>query len=387
MQPALHSVSQEPRGGVVVYSHPDYELLNHSVRKSRTPGHFAMGVYVTPTKSKLIVAGIYGPSANNDRESSDFYEEVRQSLEELCNTFGTNNMILAGDFNAVLLPTDSSSKHHTKKNTSNLLNKMIEDLHLIDLASRARNTQHTWFRRNNNTISSRLDLVLTNLPISNLKYSVKSTIFDHAWVQATFGQKKEHTNPTMRDYILGSEEFLIRYYDLLETELQSCQPKAPVPAATPTRRNSSPSTDDEALIPISPHSTNTTNSARSTPPPHLQPDPHLDEVNEDEDPTRNPRDSGLTAHNPVTGRTDLHFLNSLIKKVGALHNEIDKYTRLQKEQTLLNKSKRQYYLHKDINKNATPQALKEQHQEEYNNLQRELRMESEIKEKAKQLRI
>ncbi len=32
MKPALYSVSQEPRGGVIVYSHPDYELLNHSVR-------------------------------------------------------------------------------------------------------------------------------------------------------------------------------------------------------------------------------------------------------------------------------------------------------------------------------------------------------------------
>jgi hypothetical protein len=215
---------------------------------------------------------------------------------------------------------------------------MVEDLHLVDLASRARNTQHTWFRRNNNTVSSRLDLILTNLPISNLKYSVKSTIFDHARVQATFGQKREHTNPTMRDYILGSEEFLIRYYDLLEIELQSCQPKAQVPAATPTRSNSNPSTDDEAHSPISPHSLNMTNSARSTPSPHLQPDPHLDELGEDEDPTRKSRDAGLTAHNPTTGRTDLHFLNSLIKKVGALHNEVDKSTRLRKEQTLLNKS-------------------------------------------------
>jgi hypothetical protein len=31
MKPALYSVSQDPRGGVIVYSHPDYELLNHSV--------------------------------------------------------------------------------------------------------------------------------------------------------------------------------------------------------------------------------------------------------------------------------------------------------------------------------------------------------------------
>jgi hypothetical protein len=178
---------------------------------------------------------------------------------------------------------DSSSEHHTKKNTSNLLNKMIEYLHLIDLASRARNTQHTWFRRNNNTISSRLDLILTNLPISNLKYSAKSTIFDHAWVQATFGQKREHTNPTMRDYILGSEEFLIRYYDLLEAELQTCQPKAPIPVVTPTRPNLNPAAMGETPSPATLHTSTTTNSAPSTPSQTLQPDPHIDDMEEDAD--------------------------------------------------------------------------------------------------------
>jgi hypothetical protein len=35
------------------------------------------------------------------------------------------------------------------------------------------------------------------------------------------------------------------------------------------------------------------------------------------------RDLLHSAHNPKTGRTDLHFVNSLIKKLGALHNEID----------------------------------------------------------------
>jgi hypothetical protein len=199
-------------------------------------------MYITPTKDKLIVAGIYGPSANNDRESTEFYNEIRQTLEELSNTFGTNNILLAGDFNAVLNPTDSSSEHHTKKNTTAFLNKMIEDLHLVDLASRARNMQHTWIRRNNNTISSRLDLILTNLPITNLKYSTKPTIFDHAWVQATFGQKKEHTNPTMKDYVLGSEEFLIRYYDLLKVELTSRLPKAPTPIPPPPQLRTKPST-------------------------------------------------------------------------------------------------------------------------------------------------
>jgi hypothetical protein len=80
-------------------------------------------------------------------------------------------------------------------------------------------------------------------------------------------------------------------------------------------------------------------------------------------------------------------INSLIKKVGSLHNEIDKTTHLKREESPINTSKRQYHLHKEINKNTTPQAIREQYQEEFNNLQRELRMESEVKEKAKQLRI
>jgi exonuclease III len=382
MKPSLHSVSREPRGGVLVYSHPDFELINHSVRRSSNPGHFAIGVYLTPTKTKLIVGGIYGPSANNDRESSEFYNEVKQVLDELTNTFNTNNILLAGDFNAVLNPTDSSSEHHTKKNTTTLLNKMMEDLHLVDLATRTQNTQHTWFRRNNNTISSRLDMILTNLPISNPKYSTKLTIFDHAWVQASFGQKREHTNPTMKDYVLGSEEFLIRYYDLLENELRTCLPKSPTPRPHIPTAQLPPTPEEEN----SPTNSPPTTRGSPSPVPHLTPDPHLDETAVDEDTSRKPMDEGLTAHNPMTGRTDLHFLNSLIKKVGSLHNEIDKSTRHLKEIALLNKSKRLYFLHKQINKNI-PQATRQQHQDEFNDLQRDLRLESEVKDKAKQLRI
>jgi hypothetical protein len=207
-----------------VYSQLDYELINHSVRRSSTPGHYAIGVHITPTNSKLVIAGIYGPSANDDRESHAFYQEVRQTIEELQNTLRTSNLFLTGDFNAVLHPTDSSSGHATKKRTTELLFEMMEDFYLEDLANRTGNKQHTWYRRNNHQISSRLVMILTNLPIRNPKYQTKTTIFDHAWTQASFGQKREQTNPTMKDYILGSEEFQLQYYDLLENELASCLP-------------------------------------------------------------------------------------------------------------------------------------------------------------------
>jgi exonuclease III len=73
MKPSLYSVSSQARGGIVIFSNPSYELINHSVRRSSIPRHFAIGVYNTPGKSKLIVAGIYGPSANDDTESHRFY--------------------------------------------------------------------------------------------------------------------------------------------------------------------------------------------------------------------------------------------------------------------------------------------------------------------------
>jgi exonuclease III len=182
MKPSLYSVSPQARGGVVVFSNPEYELLNHSVRRSTTPGHFAMGVYYTTNRTKIIVVGIYGPSANDNNESLQFYQEVRASIVELQNTFQTSNLLIAGDFNAVLSPEDSSSEHITKKRTTAFLEELIIEQHLTDLAVQTNKRQHTWFRRNNNQISSRLDLILTNLPITQPKYHISMTIFDHAWV-------------------------------------------------------------------------------------------------------------------------------------------------------------------------------------------------------------
>jgi hypothetical protein len=112
---------------------------------------------------------------------------------------------MAGDFNAVLSPEDSSSEHVTKQRTTELLKQLVAEHHLIDMAAYTNKKQHTWFRRNNNRISSRLDLIPTNLPVTQSKYTTSITILDHGWVQASFGQKREVTISSMKDYVLGSE--------------------------------------------------------------------------------------------------------------------------------------------------------------------------------------
>jgi hypothetical protein len=128
--PAMSSIHRQARGGVIVYSHPKYKLIDHSVRRTSTLGHGVVGVYTTPTGSKLIVAGIYGPSINSDTESLAFFQEINDILFELENTFQTSNIIMRGDFNAVLTPTDTSSYHINKKRTSVMLQEIIQEHNL-----------------------------------------------------------------------------------------------------------------------------------------------------------------------------------------------------------------------------------------------------------------
>jgi hypothetical protein len=83
-------------------------------------------LYTTPTGSKLIIAGIYGPSINSDAESLAFYQKIRERTNELSNTFKTTNIIMAADFNAILLPTDTSSFHINKKCAIALLDELLK---------------------------------------------------------------------------------------------------------------------------------------------------------------------------------------------------------------------------------------------------------------------
>ena len=380
--PSLYSVHQQARGGVIVYSHPKYKLIEHSARYSTTPGHAAMGVYNTPTGSKIIVAGIYGPSINSDVESLAYYQEVHEILNELSNTFQTASIVMAGDFNAILSENDTSSFHINKRRTSEYLQEIIQNLHLVDLASRAKKMQHTWFRRNDNTQSSRLDMILTNLPITELNYKTTITIFDHALVQASFGQKRQKTQPTMKDYILGSDEFLLGYYDLLSECLTSCTPKENLNNIT--RDSNTPDSDTETQS--NSQSTGTETDEEDIEDQEQGQEQHDRTNNIEDEQNRAPMDDGLTAHNPQTGRTDLHFIQDIIDRMTQLHNVIDKNQSRRKHEKLIQASRRMYQLHKNINKEK-PAEARLQEQEEYNEIQRELRMEAELKEKAKQVRI
>ncbi len=121
----------------------------------------------------------------------------------------------------VLSPEDLSSEHITKKRTTQFLLEIMEDFHLIAIASRTQKTTYlVQMKQQPNHLLTCPHSILTNLPVMNPTFFSKTTIF--IWVQATFGQKSERTHPTLKDYVLGSVEFLLQCHMPLEEKNATC---------------------------------------------------------------------------------------------------------------------------------------------------------------------
>jgi len=185
----MHSLHPRPRGGVIVFSKKEHKLIPDSVRVSNAPGHFAAGVYEIGN-TRVIVAGVYGCSESSDRPSLEIMDDLRGKVNELSHVFQTRNMILAGDFNATLHEADSNNLTINKINTVQSLGVLMEDHQLVDLGSVTGCLGHTWHRRDSSGQSSRIDLILTNIPMQQRSCDLTQTIFDHRFYMAPLTLRK-----------------------------------------------------------------------------------------------------------------------------------------------------------------------------------------------------
>ena len=179
----------------MVFSKKEHKLIPDSVRYSQSPGHFAVGVYEVKT-SRVIVGGVYGCSESGDRQSLTIIQDLRDRIQELSHVFHTRTVLLAGDFNATLTVADANNQVINKPNTVQAIAALMEDHQLIDLGSNAGCLTHTWHRRDSSGQSSRIDLILTNIPMQRRQYKLTQTIFDHAFVQGIINlDKRQITLP------------------------------------------------------------------------------------------------------------------------------------------------------------------------------------------------
>jgi phospholipid N-methyltransferase len=170
-----------------------------------------------------IVVGVYGNSESSDRASLRIIEELRLFLRELSHVYQTQRILLAGDFNVALGEADSNSGNTHKPLTSALLHDIIMDYQLVDIGQKVRNTQHTWFRKDSSGQSSRLDYVFSSVPMRQAKLTSTFSVFDHVYLEAILNPSRQVKQMTMKDFILGSDEYLIQSHELLSSLLHPYQ--------------------------------------------------------------------------------------------------------------------------------------------------------------------
>jgi hypothetical protein len=174
----MHSLQPRPRRGVLVFSKKEHKLIPDSVCTSHSPGHFAVGVYEIGT-NRVIVAGVYECSESSDCPSLVIIHDLRDRIQELSHVFQTRTVVLASDFNATLTQSDANNHIINKPNMVQALHTLVEDHQLVDLGAHVGCLDHTWHRRDSSGQSSRIDLILTNIPMQRRNYNLTRTSFDH----------------------------------------------------------------------------------------------------------------------------------------------------------------------------------------------------------------
>jgi len=322
-QPKLYTAQNEPKGGVIIFSNPEYKLNEITKRESAKKGHYVMGIYEKEF-IKIIVVGIYGIPENNDKESIKIYEEMYDHIIELRAMFNVKKIIIAGDFNAMLWNEDTNNGIIRKPRTTELLHRIIEELELHDIATLTNKLQHTWIRHNLKQ-SSRIDMIITNIEHQKIEYAVIRTIFDHACVATKIFQTVKQTNTpiTTTDYIMVQEEFLIKAQEKIE----------------------------ECLI---------------------------DEKDDDYAPGK---EQYAQRGSQDAGRRALRLLNMIINELKKIHDKIWKHNKMKEKRELESTSQK---LHDLFYRNKRSKENNNEYETEYKKIQLELKNKLEMKELAKE---
>jgi exonuclease III len=153
--PTAFSLHRRPRGGVIIFSQLEHKLIPDSVRTSNTAGHVTAAVYEVATLPTIVV-GAYSNSDSSDRASLQVMSDLQQILRELTQVYETQRILVAGDFNAGMEEEDTNSGTNKKPLTTELLQTLLQDYHLVDIGAKLNNKSHTWFRRDSSGQSSRI---------------------------------------------------------------------------------------------------------------------------------------------------------------------------------------------------------------------------------------
>ena len=204
---AQHSSSGQNNRGILVFARAQVEKeTGYEVESER--GYYTVGVY-NIEGSRIIVAGVYGPSENSDRTAYEIYEQMIEKIEEIKDRSGIEEIIIAGDFNLHL----DAEGLNPKGRTCRLIRDYIEERQLKDQGKN--NKCKTWRRPGRKSKKSRIDYVLTSERLSYGQLRLMWSKYDHAMLVYEIASAQK-TRFKGKDWVLTSKEFIEKGRKLIE---------------------------------------------------------------------------------------------------------------------------------------------------------------------------
>jgi hypothetical protein len=196
--------------------------------------------------------------------------------------------------------------------------------------------------------------LLSSIPIGSATFKTTFSIFDHTYLEATLNIVKQHKQMTMKDFILGTDEYIIRSQDyLLETLAPYREPRD-----LPSPRTASPGSQD----------------SNDSAGPHTGREGH------------GALDDNIMVDGKEQGITSLHLFNTTIQDLQQLHDRIAKDKQRVAGKKLRETSAEIFNLKKQLRKPGLPET-KQDLADRITHLQHELSAQLEARDTASTMRI
>jgi len=204
---SMATTSGRSATGVTVLSSPNITYLADSFRESEPAGHFVIGAYKM-YGIQVIIGGIYLDSTGQDQLGVTAIQQLSARILELKQIYGTNYVILTGDFNVTLYAEQCHSGRINKPHTSQELHDLLEEHGLRDTGRTHKIEEPTYRRHGDAGVYSRIDYTFSSLATKD--YRLGWGPMDHAYVsvKVEMPQFQQKSLPRVKDWIVGSAQFL-----------------------------------------------------------------------------------------------------------------------------------------------------------------------------------
>jgi hypothetical protein len=156
----------------------------------------------------IIVGGVYLDSSGQEQLGVDALNRLTTHITELKQLYGTDTIILTGDFNVTLHASQCHSGRINKPRTSQELQDLMTEHRLLDTGHTHGNVDPTYRRHGDAQVYSRIDFTVSNMVTK--QYTLGWGPMDHAYVsvQAELPSTRHVGLPSIKDWIIGSSAFL-----------------------------------------------------------------------------------------------------------------------------------------------------------------------------------